>query len=77
MDKIRNRIIRDDASIFQALEKMDAEKVKMLFVFNGSMDFLGILTIGDIQRSIIRKNDLGIPISMIPSRSTTSAAPTR
>ena len=75
MDKIRNRIIRDDASIFQALEKMDAEKVKMLFVFNGSMDFLGILTIGDIQRSIIRKNDLGIPISMIIDKDKVYCSP--
>ena len=75
MDKIRNRIIRDDASIFQALEKMDAEKVKMLFVFNESMDFLGILTIGDIQRSIIRKNDLGIPISMIIDKDKVYCSP--
>ena len=58
MDKIRNRIISDRATIFQAMEKMDAGKVKMLFIFDGNDEFEGILTIGDIQRSIIRNNDL-------------------
>lgn len=65
MDKIRNRIISDEATIFSALEKMDLERVKMLFVFNSEDVFTGILTIGDIQRAIIRKSELNVKVRSI------------
>lgn len=56
LDKIQNLIIQSDISIFQSMKKMDEEKVKLLFVFRGDC-FVGILTIGDIQRAIIKQND--------------------
>lgn len=51
--KIQNRKIQCSVSILQALKRMDEAKVKMLFVFIHDR-FLSILTIGDIQRAIIR-----------------------
>ena len=56
-DKIKNRIISSSATIIQALTKMDVEMVKLLFVFEND-NFLGILTIGDIQRAIIKNFDM-------------------
>ena len=55
--KIINRIVRLDASVFECLQKMDAEKVKLLFVFDNEK-FYSILSIGDIQRAIIRNADV-------------------
>ena len=57
LDKIKNRIISADTTIIQALKKMDVEMVKLLFVFENDK-FLGILTIGDIQRAIIKNVDM-------------------
>ena len=57
IDKICNRVIEGQMSIFTALKKMDEERVKLLFVFEKSK-FQGILTIGDIQRAIINNSQL-------------------
>lgn len=62
--KIQNRIVQLNISIFQAMKKMDEEKIKMLFVFDKE-EFISILTIGDIQRAIIKKNDLSVEIREI------------
>ena len=62
---IKNRKVYDDISIYQALKMMDVEKSKVLFVFNYDEDFISILTIGDIQRAIIREHSLSTKISEI------------
>lgn len=51
--KIQERAIESTMTILQSLKKMDEAKVKMLFVFENER-FLSILTIGDIQRAIIK-----------------------
>lgn len=62
--EIENRSIRISSSIIQSLKLMDTKKVKLLLVFDGDK-FLSILTIGDIQRAIIKGVDLNNPISII------------
>ena len=63
-DKIKNRIISSSTTIIQALTKMDMEMVKLLFVFEND-NFLGILTIGDIQRAIIKNVDMNTMVLSI------------
>lgn len=63
-NRIKNRIIQLDTYIIEALKKMDEERIKLLFVFNHDM-FLGLITIGDIQRAIINNVDLNQPVSGI------------
>ena len=46
---------------------MDAQKVKMLFVFEKE-HFVSILTIGDIQRAIVKNIALDTPISQVVRR---------
>ena len=58
LSKIEGRNIDGNKSIMEALKQMDSMRTKLLFVFNGET-FLGILTIGNIQRSIIR----GVPLA--------------
>lgn len=63
-EKIKDRIVDWGNSIILALKKMDNEGVKLLFVYNNT-DFKGILTVGDIQRAIIRNVDLNTTIKNI------------
>lgn len=64
LNRIQSIIISQDTSIIDSLKKMDVEHSKLLFVFQNS-HFLSILTIGDIQRSIIKNIKLETPVSAI------------
>ncbi len=59
--------ISPDISILDAMKVMDTQKVKTLFVFDKE-NFEGLLTIGDIQRAIIRNVSLSSPVSQILDR---------
>ena len=62
--QIANRIIKESSSIIEALKLMDSSKTKLLFVFDENR-FVGLLTIGDIQRAILKDVDLTAQISSI------------
>lgn len=64
VEKIKNRVIEPSLSLLQAMKLMDMEGVKTLFVFEKE-HFEGILTIGDIQRAIIKGVALSEHISHI------------
>lgn len=64
LEKTQNRAIQCSMTVIQSLKKMDEIKVKMLFVFKDEK-FLSILTIGDIQRAIIKGVDLNSPVTSI------------
>ena len=64
IDKISNRSISAEACLLTALKQMDLQKVKMLFVFNDE-HFVSILTLGDIQRAIVKSIALDTPISQV------------
>lgn len=60
-DKVKNKSIQFNETVINCLKKMDSEKCKLLFVFEKEK-FLGIITIGDIQRAIIKSIDLSSEI---------------
>lgn len=62
ISKIKNKIISINDSVVSALRQMDGHRTKLVFVFDGDK-FEGILTIGDIQRAIIRHTNLSDPVS--------------
>lgn len=64
LDKIKHRIIDVENPILQGLTKMDKEGVKLLIVFD-KIKFVGLLTIGDIQRAILKDVPLSLPIAAI------------
>lgn len=72
LEKVQERAIQSSITVLQSLKKMDEAKVKMLFVFEGE-HFLSILTIGDIQRAIIRQVDLNTFVSTIIDTNKTFA----
>ena len=67
LTKIQKRIINSTNTLIQALKQMDERGVKLLFVFENDK-FLGILTIGDIQRAIIRNVDMNSTVASILDR---------
>lgn len=64
LQKIKNRAIQKSSTVLESLKKMDEIKAKMLFVFEGER-FISILTIGDIQRAIIKQVALNDSVSII------------
>ena len=70
MDSIdKSLIICPSVTLLQALKQMDRVHRKMLLVIEDNR-FLSILTIGDIQRAIIKKIDVNCPIVDILDSST-------
>ena len=67
IDKIGSRHITSEKSLLSAMKLMDEQRVKMLFVFEKE-HFVSILTIGDIQRAIVKNIALDSPISNIVER---------
>ncbi len=53
LEKIKDRVISPQTSLIEAMKLMDRLGKKLLFVFDKDL-FLGLLTIGDIQRAIIK-----------------------
>lgn len=56
--------IEADTSILSALKKMDSLDKKLLFIFEKG-NFIGLVSIGDIQRAIINNIDLSVPVKTI------------
>ena len=72
IEKIENRIIHPKESMLHAMTQMDQVHTKNLFVFKGDR-FIGLLTIGDIQRAIIKGISLQDPINGILNEKKTYA----
>ena len=67
IEKIKSRIITPDKSLLTAMKQMDSGGFKTLFVLVGDQ-FDGLLTLGDIQRAIIKNISLSEPIYTIIDR---------
>jgi dTDP-glucose pyrophosphorylase len=63
-DKIKELVIKSDASILEALKQMDLVSHKLLIILEGDL-FIGLVTIGDIQRSIIKNMTLDTPVYQV------------
>jgi dTDP-glucose pyrophosphorylase len=72
LEKIKDRIILVDDTILQSLKRMDILQAKLLFVFDQEK-FIGLLSIGDLQRAIIRNESLDTPIRDIIRKQITVA----
>lgn len=51
------------STILQALKKMDDCDVKLLIVVNHQQEYVGLLSMGDIQRYFLKNQDFGVSIS--------------
>ena len=67
IERYKSRVISPSVSLLDAMKQMDEVKVKILLVFEDE-HFEGLITIGDIQRAIIKKISLKGPVSRILSK---------
>ena len=67
IDRIKHRVISPGTSLLDTMKVMDEIMVKTLFVLQGER-FEGIVTLGDIQRAIIKNIALTEPVSRILDR---------
>lgn len=65
IENIKQRTIDKDATLLHGLKIMDSTGYKSLLVLDKSEYFVGILSIGDIQRAIIKNVALDNPINSI------------
>lgn len=66
-DRMLKRSVEISDTIISSLKLMDSERTKLLFVFSND-SFEGILTIGDIQRAILKGINLNDSINKILDR---------
>lgn len=64
MNKFNRLFIDESSSLTNALQRMDIERTKLLIV-GSEQDFRGLISIGDLQRAIIKNIDLNTPVSNI------------
>jgi len=55
---MKNYVITNDVSLYEALQQMNDRKVKFLVVVDCENKVIGTLTDGDIRRSILKNQDL-------------------
>lgn len=67
LEKIKNHAVRPNTTLLDAMKQMDSKQIKVLLVFSDER-FDGLLTIGDIQRAIIKGVSLMASISEILDR---------
>lgn len=72
-DRIKKRVISPEYTLLEAMKLMDERKMKMLLAFSNA-HFEGIITIGDIQRAIIRNIPLTESVSTILDKNKKYAA---
>ncbi len=63
--KLKNRIISDSISILEALKIMDSTEFRSFLVLDENKTFKGILSIGDIQRALIKNHSFSTIISEV------------
>ena len=62
--KIKEILFPPEATLLEGLKKMDDIRKKLLLVYDEKR-YIGLLSIGDIQRAIIQNVDLSSPVSSI------------
>lgn len=74
-EKVKKRIIESKSTIIQALKEMDNRFSKSLLVFD-DLSFLGMITIGDLQRAIIANKSFETPVGSLVDNSVKQYAKT-
>lgn len=73
-ERIQRISIKSDANLVSALKQMDELDKKLLLVFSGEK-YIGLLSVGDIQRAIIRNVSLDSKVETILRKQNRVARP--
>ena len=61
----KTSVILSKASIRDALQIMDKSALQIVFVVDKEKRLLGVVTDGDVRRSILRGEELSMPVAQI------------
>lgn len=61
----KNILINPDQSLYDALQIIDQESLRIALVVNDKHELLGVVTDGDIRRGLIKKIDLQAPVKQV------------
>lgn len=66
--KIKHLLIEESLTIAQALKQMDTVDRKLLLVLGSDNEYKSLLSVGDVQRHLIKNQDFNAPISELLRR---------
>ena len=61
----KNILINPEQSLYDALQIIDQESLRIALVVNDKHELLGVVTDGDIRRGLIKKIDLQAPVKQV------------
>ena len=68
LGNIRKTTISEQNSVIQAINKLNKNKIKIVFVVNKNNQLIGTITDGDIRRSFLKNKNLNIPLKKIMNK---------
>lgn len=72
---MQDLFINIGTSVIEVVKKMDQQDRKLLIVVDDDNNYLNLVSIGDLQRSLIKDNDFNKPIRSILRKDTLVASP--
>jgi dTDP-glucose pyrophosphorylase len=73
-NKKKEILVTPDVTLLEGMKKMDTIRRKLLLVYDGKK-YIGLISIGDIQRAIINSIDLNSPVSALIRKDNIIAHP--
>lgn len=67
-DPIAGNLLAPDASLLEAIERMDAVRRKLIVVVDADRRLLGTVSDGDIRRGLMRRLGMEAPVSAVMNR---------
>lgn len=64
-DPIAGNLLAPDASLLEAIERMDAVRRKLIVVVDADRRLLGTVSDGDIRRGLMRRLEMDAPVSAV------------
>jgi len=74
MAEWKNVVVSPDATVEEAILRIDTSGTQVALVANGEGKLLGIVTDGDVRRAVLNKIDLSSPVTDIMNRQPTTAS---
>ena len=68
LGNIRKTTISEQNSVIQAINKLNKNNIKIVFVVNKNNQLIGTITDGDIRRSFLKNKNLNIPLKKIMNK---------
>jgi len=69
---VAGNLLQPDATLLEAIERMDAVRRKLIVIVDGDRRLLGTVSDGDIRRGLMRRLSMDTPVSAVMNRDPVS-----